>query len=103
MEVREFDSWDDMIDHLLNEIFAPSDEHHPLEGDGCGFPHAEHKVFRPEYRELAEEQKDSIATIKGLAATMLAEINEASQDSRCSCLARTRLEEAVMWAVKGIS
>jgi hypothetical protein len=61
------------------------------------------RVFRPEYRELDDHEKQAIQDIKVLAAELLKIVDRYSHDSRCACLARTRLEEAVMWATKSIS
>lgn len=65
-------------------------------------------TFRIEYQELSEEQKANIKNVKIVAAQMLGTFeyvpaDERSERSRCMALARTKLEEAVMWAVKGIS
>ena len=63
----------------------------------------EHGVFRPKYRELSDAEKYAVDDVKTLAAELLRVVNGAAHDSRCACLARTRLEEAVMWAVKSIT
>ena len=67
-------------------------------------------VFRSTYRKLStyeQSQLDSLkATAEGLWELMaLAEIDNGTRPgaSRHLSLARTRLEEAVMWAVKGMT
>lgn len=59
-------------------------------------------VMRHEYRVLTEEEKQQMKTIKDKGAYLLAEINTLS-DSREVEIARTRVEEAIMWAVKHIT
>jgi len=61
-------------------------------------------TFRSEYRELTPEAKERIVTIKDKAQELLDFIlddNGMTQaGSRELSLAKTKLEEAVMWAVK---
>lgn len=62
-------------------------------------------VFRPQYRELSEEEKARLDTLK-TAAEVLHEmmfIDGTDKGQREMALARTNLEQAVMWAVKGIT
>lgn len=65
-------------------------------------------IFRKEYKEPTAEQKANIDNIKTAAEQMLGTLEyipseERSERSRSMNLARTKLEEAVMWAVKGIT
>ncbi|NOX14686.1 MAG: hypothetical protein GXP61_01355 [Epsilonproteobacteria bacterium] len=62
-------------------------------------------VFRKEYRELDAEEKLAMKNIKDLAASMYDELENSSKLSnpRCLALAKTKLEESVMWAIKGIT
>lgn len=65
-------------------------------------------TFRKEYTPLTPEQKANVDNIKTVAAQMLETMEyipseERSNRSRCMNLARTKLEEAVMWAVKGVT
>lgn len=57
-------------------------------------------VFRPSYRELSAAEQQRVADIKE-RAQMLYVLFEG--ESREFALARTKLEEAVMWAVKAIT
>lgn len=59
-------------------------------------------VFRKTYRQLSLEEQRRIEAIKN-CAEMLHEKLEQAGDSRCMALAKTKLEEAVMWAVKGLT
>lgn len=59
-------------------------------------------TFRTTYRELNSEEKNNISEIKTRAETVL-EILNSLPKSRESSLAITKLEEAVMWGVKGIT
>lgn len=58
--------------------------------------------FRTEYRELSLDEKTYIRMIKDSAGLLEIAINNAP-DGREKSLALTKLEEAVMWAVKGIT
>lgn len=71
-------------------------------------------VFHPVYRELSKEEKDLMAKVKEKASELYElfvvvqypnESSEpkASSNGREVALAKTKLEEAVMWAVKGIT
>lgn len=59
-------------------------------------------VLRHEYRVLSEAEKDRMAAVKDKGAELLALI-ESLGGSRETALARTKTEEAVMWAVKHIT
>lgn len=65
-------------------------------------------VFRKDYTELTEEQKTQGRAIKEKAEELLALFNQAvpagerSERSRCVAIARTNLEQAIMWAAKGV-
>lgn len=62
-------------------------------------------VFRRNYGVLTDEQKKQGDAIKAKAEELLALIGkpeDRSEKSRCLAVAKTKLEEAVMWAVKGV-
>lgn len=59
-------------------------------------------TFRTEYRELTQIEKINVATIKRLASELYTHI-DSMNDSREKSLAKTKLEESVMWTVKGIT
>ena len=64
-------------------------------------------VFRKEYKTLSGEIKDDIFVIKSKAENLLYEFDAMAlreeTDKRCLALAKTNLEQAVMWAVKAIT
>lgn len=66
-------------------------------------------TFRKEYTPLSEKQKADMGNIKGEAVVLLDAMNKAvdpserSEASRCMAIARTNLEQAIMWAVKGVT
>ncbi len=66
-------------------------------------------TFRKEYTPLSDEQKAQMAGIKEQAQVLLELMNaavpveERSERSRCMAVGRTNLEQAVMWAVKGVT
>jgi len=63
-------------------------------------------AVRHAYRVLSEEEKARMVALKDSGARFLALIDEAQKAGaggrECS-LARTKTEEAVMWAVKGLT
>lgn len=60
-------------------------------------------VFRRTYRELSAEDLDRINGIKDAAIVLHDAIQRSGSPSRAQSLALTKLEEAVMWAVKAIT
>lgn len=66
-------------------------------------------TFRKEYTPLDEEQKQQMAAIKDKAQELLDLFNQAvpqeerSERSRCMAVARTNLEQTIMWAVKAVT
>lgn len=57
-------------------------------------------VFRPVYKELTESEKEHVAAIKAKAEELY---NLMINCDRYTSLAKTALEESVMWAVKSIT
>lgn len=66
-------------------------------------------VFRKDYGTLTDKQKDAVLDLKTVAQGLLTVMNvsvpseERSERSRCMAIARTNLEQAIMWAVKGVT
>lgn len=58
---------------------------------------------RKQYRELSEAEKADVLRIKEAGDALLTAIGEGCNDGRMSALARTNCEQAVMWAVKGVT
>ena len=59
-------------------------------------------VFHSVYRELSVEEKQLMAKIKESAEELYTLFDELAQ-GRETALAKTKLEESVMWAVKGLT
>jgi len=66
-------------------------------------------TFRKEYKPLSPDAKEQMDNIKDAAEQLHDYMNaivpaeERSERSRCMAIARTNLEQAIMWAVKGIT
>ncbi len=63
-------------------------------------------TMRHQYRVLSPEEKEHMLEIKDLGLAFLDAISRVEEDTngkREFALARTKVEEAVMWAVKGIT
>jgi len=68
----------------------------------------EKNVFRSAYRELSDEEKEKMEIIKNKAQELYDLIESVveqnpSEQARYISLAKTKLEESIMWAVKGIT
>jgi uncharacterized protein (UPF0248 family) len=60
-------------------------------------------VMNLKRQELSEDKKLSIETVKNLGNEFYAHLSDSSiPQNREISLAKTKIEEAVMWAVKGI-
>ena len=59
-------------------------------------------IFRQDYRELTEAEKGAIVQIKDTTEDLWQLFGTAGS-SREIAIAKTKLEEAVMWAVKGLT
>lgn len=60
-------------------------------------------AVRHQYRVLSDAEKMSMVVLKDLGATLLAAIDHRVPAGREASLAKTKVEEAVMWAVKGLT
>lgn len=66
-------------------------------------------VFRKNYETLSYDQKTNMDEIKTKAEELWALFEKAvpsterSEKSRCMAIARTNLEQSIMWAVKGVT
>lgn len=59
-------------------------------------------VFRKEYRQLSDTEKAHLESLKDKAQELY-DLIESVEDSREKSLAKTHLEESIMWAVKKIT
>lgn len=60
-------------------------------------------AVRHQYRVLTDDEKAGMVAVKDAGALMLTLIDRHAPSGREAALARTKVEEAVMWAVKGIT
>lgn len=62
-------------------------------------------VFRKQYRQLSDAEKAQIEGIKVTAAVLYHQLHVTAgqADARQLALAKTKLEECVMWATKAIT
>ena len=58
---------------------------------------------RAKYTEVTKEQQDKIDLIRSSFSNMYDVIDNNCESSRETSLALTKLEEAQMWAIKGIT
>jgi hypothetical protein len=60
-------------------------------------------AMRHQYRVLNETEKEAMVWIKDQGLTMMEFIDERVPKGREASIAKTKIEEAVMWAVKGLT
>jgi hypothetical protein len=60
-------------------------------------------TMRHQYRVLTDEEKLTMSMLKDMGAEFLIAIEERVPHGREASLAKTKIEEAVMWAVKGLT
>lgn len=61
-------------------------------------------TFRKEYKDITEEQKVAVVEVKEKAEELEELFNKsASREPRLMAVAKTNLEQSVMWAVKAIT
>jgi len=70
--------------------------------DSASDERVDNNVVRHEYRTLSDEEKLIMKAWKDIGAQWIKSI-EAAGKSREHSLAITKIEEAVMWAVKGLT
>lgn len=58
--------------------------------------------MRHEYRQLSDAEKETVKEIKILGDAFL-ELLKRTPPGRCGSIAATKMEEAVMWAVKHVT
>ena len=60
-------------------------------------------AVRHQYRVLSEGEKAAMLRIKDLGLEFIQSVNNCVPAGREASIAKTKVEEAVMWAVKGIT
>lgn len=70
--------------------------------DSAGDQRVTNNVMRHEYRKLTEVEKAAMKTVKDKGLLFVEFLDELGQSRELS-LAKTRIEEAVMWATKHIT
>lgn len=62
-------------------------------------------TFRKEYKPLSEAQKMQMEAVKSIAEMLEKAINESitPNNGREMAVAKTQLETAIMWAIKGVT
>ena len=60
-------------------------------------------TVRHQYRVLSDDEKETMLWIKDQGLTLIEYIDARIPKGREASLAKTKVEEAVMWAVKGLT
>ena len=58
---------------------------------------------RHQYRVLSEAEKSAMIRLKDLGLMFMRQIDDCVPKGREASIAKTKIEEAVMWAVKGLT
>ena len=78
---------------------AGSTEYVASEGD----ERTVNNAMRHQYRVLSDEEKEGMVRLKDFGLAFLNAIDDIVPKGREASLAKTKIEEAVMWAVKGLT
>ena len=70
--------------------------------DSASDERVENNVMRHEYRLLSDREKQQMKEIKDIGLDFIAKLNSVGESRELS-LAKTKIEEAVMWAVKHVT
>lgn len=60
-------------------------------------------AVRHQYRVLSDAEKEAMVRLKDIGRNFLDSIDDIVPKGREASLAKTKVEEAVMWAVKGLT
>ena len=71
--------------------------------DSAGGEHTVNNDVRHQYRVLSDAEKTGITHLKDMGLGLIRAIEANVPQSREASLAKTKVEEAVMWAVKGLT
>jgi hypothetical protein len=77
----------------------PTEQYVPSESD----ERTVNNDMRHQYRVLSEPEKKAMVAIKDYGREFIAHLDNVVPQGRELSLAKTRIEEAVMWAVKGLT
>jgi hypothetical protein len=69
--------------------------------DSRGSSSSENSPVRHQYRVLSDEEKQLVSHVKDLGQALLDYLE--AFNSRENSIAKTKVEEAIMWAVRGIT
>ena len=93
-----------MTDKLVGVAFNQSGD-----AAGASFVNSEsdertvNNAVRHQYRVLSDSEKAAMVAIKDKGLELIGLISVNVPNGRCAALAITKTEEAVMWAVKGLT
>lgn len=76
---------------------------HPQTVDSASDDRTVNNTVRHQYRVLSEPEKAAITAVKDAGLAFIEALDKYCHPGRETALAKTNAEQAVMWAVKGIT
>jgi hypothetical protein len=84
---------------LAHGVLMPTEQYVPSASDD----RIVNNDVRHQYRVLTDAEKSAMIRLKDLGREFLTAIGETVPAGREASIAKTKVEEAVMWAVKGLT
>jgi hypothetical protein len=84
---------------MAQGVLMPTEQYVPSESDD----RTANNAMRHQYRVLSDVEKATMVTIKDWGLQFLQIVENGVPPGREASLAKTKIEEAVMWAVKGLT
>ena len=96
---------DPIVEKIVPPQYRPGGLHHvPSESDERTVNNStDANTMRHTYRVLSDDEKVKMVHIKDMGVAFLNAIRDCVPEGREASLAKTKVEEAVMWAVKGLT
>jgi hypothetical protein len=84
-------------------VSIPDPENYENKVDSASDDRTVNNSVRHQYRVLTEQEKAYMVHLKDMGVAFLNAIRDCVPEGREASLAKTKVEEAVMWAVKGLT
>ena len=92
-----------ITDEELRRYYAERGVPLPSNFDSASDERTVNNTMRHQYRVLSDEEKVAMTRLKDIGLNFLDSIDDMVPKGREASLAKTKIEEAVMWAVRGLT